>query len=107
MTPGLPLKSPLTRTDNRSNSAGQIISKPKPSSRKAAALRSASGSKSKTRVTALKNNAIVENEIKTQQGHGKFVGREPKGAVNRALSQWKEITAPRKVERTGIPATGV
>jgi dihydropyrimidinase len=51
--------------------------------------------------------AIVENEIKTQQGHGKFVGREPKGAVNRALSQWKEITAPRKVERTGIPATGV
>ena len=28
-------------------------------------------------------------------------------AVNRALSKWKEITAPRKVERTGIPATGV
>ena len=27
--------------------------------------------------------------------------------VNRALSTWKEITAPRKVERTGIPATGV
>ena len=51
--------------------------------------------------------AIVENEIKTQQGHGKFVPRQPKGAVNRALSQWKEITAPRKVERTGIPATGV
>ncbi len=51
--------------------------------------------------------AIVENEIKTEQGHGKFVGREPNGAVNRALSQWKEITAPRKIERTGIPATGV
>lgn len=51
--------------------------------------------------------AIVENEIKTQQGHGKFVAREPRGAVNRALSTWKEITAPRKVERTGIPATGV
>ncbi|MEO6013337.1 MAG: dihydropyrimidinase [Devosia sp.] len=51
--------------------------------------------------------AIVENEIKTEQGHGKFVAREPNGAVNRALSQWKEITAPRKVERTGIPATGV
>jgi hypothetical protein len=28
-------------------------------------------------------------------------------AVNRALSTWKEITAPRKVVRTGIPATGV
>jgi dihydropyrimidinase len=51
--------------------------------------------------------AIVENEIKTEQGHGKFVGREPNNPVNRALSTWKEITAPRKVERTGIPATGV
>ncbi|MHB1103771.1 MAG: dihydropyrimidinase [Devosia sp.] len=51
--------------------------------------------------------AIVENEIKTRPGHGKFVAREPRGAVNRALSTWKEITAPRKVERTGIPATGV
>ena len=51
--------------------------------------------------------AVVESEIKTEQGHGQFVGREPNGAVNRALSQWKEITAPRKVERTGIPATGV
>ncbi len=51
--------------------------------------------------------AIVENQIKTEQGHGKFVGRKPNGAVNRALSQWKEITAPRKVERSGIPATGV
>ena len=29
------------------------------------------------------------------------------GAVNRALSTWKEITAPRKVERAGIPASGV
>jgi dihydropyrimidinase len=51
--------------------------------------------------------AIVENEIKTEQGHGKFVGREPNNPVNRALSTWKEITAPRKVERSGIPATGV
>ncbi|MEQ1769091.1 MAG: dihydropyrimidinase [Devosia sp.] len=51
--------------------------------------------------------AIVEGEIKTDQGHGKFVAREPMGAVNRALSTWKEITSPRKVERTGIPATGV
>jgi dihydropyrimidinase len=51
--------------------------------------------------------AIVENEIKTEQGHGEFVKREPRGAVNRALSTWKEITAPRAVGRTGIPATGV
>jgi dihydropyrimidinase len=51
--------------------------------------------------------SIVESEIKTEQGHGKFVAREPKNAVNRALSTWKEITAPRAVERTGIPATGV
>jgi dihydropyrimidinase len=51
--------------------------------------------------------AIVENEIKTEQGHGKFVPRAPMGPVNRALSTWKDITAPRKVERTGIPATGV
>ena len=51
--------------------------------------------------------SIVENEIKTEPGHGKFVPRAPKMAVNRALSQWKAITAPRKVERTGIPATGV
>ena len=41
------------------------------------------------------------------QGHGQFVAREPNTAVNRALSTWKEITAPRKVERTGIPASGV
>ena len=51
--------------------------------------------------------SIVENEIKAEQGHGKFVAREAKNPVNRALSQWKEIVAPRKVERTGIPATGV
>ena len=50
--------------------------------------------------------SIVENEIKAEQGHGKFVAREAKNPVNRALSQWKEIVAPRKVERTGIPATG-
>ena len=50
--------------------------------------------------------AIVEDEIEAEQGHGKFVAREAKNPVNRALSTWKEITAPRKVERTGIPATG-
>jgi dihydropyrimidinase len=35
------------------------------------------------------------------------VKREPFAAVNKALSTWKEITAPRKVQRTGIPASGV
>jgi dihydropyrimidinase len=51
--------------------------------------------------------AIVEDEIKTQQGHGQFVAREATNPVNRALSQWKELVSPRPIERTGIPATGV
>jgi dihydropyrimidinase len=51
--------------------------------------------------------AIVENEVRTRPGHGQFVGREPKGPVNRAFSQWKAITAPRAVQRSGMPATGV
>jgi dihydropyrimidinase len=51
--------------------------------------------------------SVTEDKVDAQQGHGQFVAREPMGAVNRALSQWKEITAPRKIERTGIPATGV
>jgi dihydropyrimidinase len=51
--------------------------------------------------------AIDDGEVKAQEGHGEFVPREPFQAVNRALSTWKELTAPRKVERTGIPASGV
>ncbi|MGO4355636.1 dihydropyrimidinase [Rhizobium sp. RAF36] len=51
--------------------------------------------------------AIEESTIKTREGHGEFVRREPFQAVNKALSTWKELTAPRKVERTGIPASGV
>ena len=51
--------------------------------------------------------AIQEGDVKAKPGHGEFVAREPHHAVNRALSTWKEITAPRKVERSGIPATGV
>ncbi|PTW59752.1 dihydropyrimidinase [Breoghania corrubedonensis] len=51
--------------------------------------------------------AIMDGEIRTQEGHGKFVAREPFTAVNRALSQWKEVMAPRKVQRAGIPASGV
>ncbi len=51
--------------------------------------------------------AIEETTVKTQEGHGKFVKREPFAAVNRALSTWKDVVAPRKVQRTGIPASGV
>ena len=51
--------------------------------------------------------AVNDGKVAAQEGHGKFVKREPYQAVNRALSTWKELTAPRKVERTGIPASGV
>ena len=51
--------------------------------------------------------AIHDGEVRAEEGHGKFVARDPNGTVNKALSQWKELTAPRPVERTGIPATGV
>jgi dihydropyrimidinase len=51
--------------------------------------------------------AIDDGEIKTQEGHGQFVKRPPVTPINKALSTWKELTSPRKVERSGIPATGV
>ena len=51
--------------------------------------------------------AIEEGSVKTREGHGQFVRRDPFQAVNSALSEWKQITAPRKVQRTGIPASGV
>lgn len=51
--------------------------------------------------------AVHDGEIRTQEGHGAFVAREPNGAVNRALSTWKDLTAPRPVQRSGIPASGV
>ena len=51
--------------------------------------------------------SIVDGAVKAREGHGEFVARQPFQAVNKALSQWKEITAPRKVERSGIPASGV
>jgi len=51
--------------------------------------------------------AVMDGEIRTQEGHGEFVARDPNATVNTALSQWKELTAPRPVERTGIPASGV
>jgi dihydropyrimidinase len=51
--------------------------------------------------------AVHDGDIRTEEGHGKFVAREPNGTVNRALSQWKELTAPKPIERSGIPVTGV
>jgi dihydropyrimidinase len=51
--------------------------------------------------------AIHDGEAWAQEGWGKFVGREARPAVNRALTQWKDLTAPRPVVRTGVPATGV
>ena len=51
--------------------------------------------------------AVDDGKVTAKPGHGEFVGREPHMAVNKALSTWKEISAPRKVERKGIPATGV
>ena len=51
--------------------------------------------------------AVDNGELRAKEGHGEFVGRDPNGTVNTALSKWKELTAPRPVERSGIPATGV
>jgi dihydropyrimidinase len=51
--------------------------------------------------------AVHDGEIRTEEGHGKFIKREANTATNKALSSWKELTAPRPIERTGIPATGV
>ncbi|NYS23509.1 dihydropyrimidinase [Rhodobacteraceae bacterium 2376] len=51
--------------------------------------------------------ACHDGEMRAKEGHGQFVAREPNMPVNRALTQWKALTAPRPVERSGIPATGV
>jgi dihydropyrimidinase len=51
--------------------------------------------------------SISEDEVRAEPGHGKFVPREAKNPVSRALSQWKDLVAPRRVERSGIPASGV
>lgn len=51
--------------------------------------------------------AVHDGEMRSQEGHGQFVKRSGNGTVNRALSTWKDLTAPRPVERSGIPATGV
>ena len=51
--------------------------------------------------------AVMDGTLDSREGHGEFVAREARGTVNRALSAWKELTAPRPVERSGIPASGV
>ena len=51
--------------------------------------------------------SVMDGEVQTQEGHGKFVKREANATVNRALKGWKELTAPTPVERSGIPASGV
>jgi dihydropyrimidinase len=50
---------------------------------------------------------VNEGKIDARPGQGEFVARKPGMAVNKALSTWKELVAPRKIERTGIPASGV
>ena len=51
--------------------------------------------------------AVHDGEIRTQEGHGQFVARAANAPVNTALSAWKELTNPRPVVRSGIPASGV
>ena len=43
--------------------------------------------------------AYANGKIIAAPGDGRFITRPPHTSVARALSQWKEITAPRKVER--------
>ena len=51
--------------------------------------------------------AVTDGEINTQEGYGEFVARSGNTPVNQALSNWKELNAPRPIKRTGIPASGV
>ena len=50
---------------------------------------------------------VDDGALKPAEGHGEFVARAPAGPVSKALSTWKGLTAPRPVERSGIPASGV
>ncbi len=50
---------------------------------------------------------VDDGRLDATEGHGEFVARPPMGPVNRALSEWKALTAPRAVARSGIPASGV
>ena len=48
-----------------------------------------------------------DGKVIAKEGHGQFVAREACPAVNRALSAWKDLTAPRPVQRSGMSPTGV
>jgi dihydropyrimidinase len=48
-----------------------------------------------------------DGKVVPKEGHGQFVARAPRPAVNRALSHLKDLTAPRPVTRSGMSATGV
>ena len=48
--------------------------------------------------------AYAKGEVRAGTGEGRFVERPANAPVGKALSTWKELTAPRKVERSGIPA---
>lgn len=43
--------------------------------------------------------AVSEDDINTREGHGEFIKRQAYPAVNKSLSTWKELTAPRPVMR--------
>lgn len=51
--------------------------------------------------------ALDDGKVVPKEGHGQFVAREARPAVNRALSAWKDLTAPRPVTRSGMSPTGV
>ncbi|SDX22498.1 dihydropyrimidinase [Roseicitreum antarcticum] len=51
--------------------------------------------------------AVNDGAIIGAEGHGEFVPRAANGPVNTALSAWKDLTAPRPIQRSGIPASGV
>ena len=59
----------------------------------------------KTLAAALGRRLI--RRLRGQSGPLICVSRAPRPAVNRALSQWKDLTAPRPVTRSGMSATGV
>ena len=48
--------------------------------------------------------AYRDGEIRAEAGAGRFVERPASPPAARALSTWKELTAPRRIKRSGIPA---
>ena len=48
---------------------------------------------------------FTDGKLDVDDGHGKFVEREPNAPVSQALTEWKSLTRPRGVKRSGrIPA---